>query len=248
MTGRALFNEVFLSDARVPDDAIIGGINNGWAVANTTLMFERAGLGAGGHTAAAAGQRRHDRRRPAQAGRRLRPPGRAVRRQRWWRRDGRRRWRSCSSQMATANGTINDPTVRQDLMRLHTLHEVGRMLPLRVKAEKAAGRDIPGAPNIAKLSMSEIMRQSRDLGLRIAGADGMLHAYNAKDACRSTRPPGNPTLAVRHRDGAVRAGAADLRRHRSGAAQHPRRACARPAQGTQQRPHVKTWAELPKNG
>ena len=30
------------------DDAVIGGVNNGWAVANTTLMFERAGLGAGG--------------------------------------------------------------------------------------------------------------------------------------------------------------------------------------------------------
>jgi alkylation response protein AidB-like acyl-CoA dehydrogenase len=48
LTGRALFNEVFMSDARVPADAVIGGLNNGWAVANTTLMFERAGIGAGG--------------------------------------------------------------------------------------------------------------------------------------------------------------------------------------------------------
>src|SRR5690606_32675675 len=48
LTGRALFNEVFMTDARVPDSAIIGGTNNGWAVANPTLMFERAGLGAGG--------------------------------------------------------------------------------------------------------------------------------------------------------------------------------------------------------
>ena len=39
MTGHAMFNEVFLSDARVPDSAIIGGTNNGWAVANTTLTF-----------------------------------------------------------------------------------------------------------------------------------------------------------------------------------------------------------------
>src|SRR5579884_2033410 len=52
MTGRALFNEVFISDARVGDDAIIGGRNNGWAVANTTLSHERAGLGAGGGSAA----------------------------------------------------------------------------------------------------------------------------------------------------------------------------------------------------
>src|SRR3954447_16326203 len=48
MTGRALFNEVFLSEARVHDDALIGGLNNGWAVANTTLAVERASLGAGG--------------------------------------------------------------------------------------------------------------------------------------------------------------------------------------------------------
>ena len=48
ITGRAMFNEVFLTDVRVPTDAAIGGLNNGWAVANTTLMFERSGLGAGG--------------------------------------------------------------------------------------------------------------------------------------------------------------------------------------------------------
>src|SRR5438094_3573913 len=52
MTGRAMFNEVFMTDARVADDAIIGGANKGWAVANTTLAFERAGLGAGGGSAA----------------------------------------------------------------------------------------------------------------------------------------------------------------------------------------------------
>ena len=54
MTGRALFNEVFLEDARVGDDTMIGGLNNGWRVANTTLMFERSSLGAGGGSAAAS--------------------------------------------------------------------------------------------------------------------------------------------------------------------------------------------------
>ena len=54
MTGRALFNEVFLSDARVRDDAIVGGLNQGWAVANTTLTNERIGLGGGGGAAGAA--------------------------------------------------------------------------------------------------------------------------------------------------------------------------------------------------
>ena len=54
MTGRALFNEVFIDDARVPADNIIGGLNNGWAVTNTTLAAERASLGSGGGGAAGA--------------------------------------------------------------------------------------------------------------------------------------------------------------------------------------------------
>src|SRR5581483_11785903 len=48
MTGRAMFNEVFLTDARVPHDNVIGDVNGGWKVANTTLMFERAGIGGAG--------------------------------------------------------------------------------------------------------------------------------------------------------------------------------------------------------
>ena len=55
MTGHALFNEVFITDARVADSALIGGVNNGWAAANTTLMNERAGLGSGGGNAAGGG-------------------------------------------------------------------------------------------------------------------------------------------------------------------------------------------------
>ena len=51
MTGHAMFNETFLTDARVPDANLIGGRNHGWAVANTTLGHERAGLGTGGRLA-----------------------------------------------------------------------------------------------------------------------------------------------------------------------------------------------------
>ncbi|MCP3911170.1 MAG: acyl-CoA dehydrogenase [Actinomycetia bacterium] len=39
------FNEVFFSDARCPKDNVLGGLNNGWAVGNTLLGFER-GVGA----------------------------------------------------------------------------------------------------------------------------------------------------------------------------------------------------------
>ena len=39
--GTAEFNEVFFSDARCPKDNVVGGVNNGWKVANDTLTFER---------------------------------------------------------------------------------------------------------------------------------------------------------------------------------------------------------------
>jgi alkylation response protein AidB-like acyl-CoA dehydrogenase len=39
--GTAEFNEVFFADARCPKDNVVGGLNNGWAVTNTTLGFER---------------------------------------------------------------------------------------------------------------------------------------------------------------------------------------------------------------
>jgi alkylation response protein AidB-like acyl-CoA dehydrogenase len=48
MTGGASFNEVFFTEVRVPDDHRLGDANNGWAVALTTLMNERAAIGAGG--------------------------------------------------------------------------------------------------------------------------------------------------------------------------------------------------------
>ena len=39
--GSAEFNEVFFSNARCPKDNVVGGVNNGWSVAMTTLGFER---------------------------------------------------------------------------------------------------------------------------------------------------------------------------------------------------------------
>jgi alkylation response protein AidB-like acyl-CoA dehydrogenase len=48
MTGGASFNEVFFTDVRVPDDHRLGDVNQGWTVALTTLMNERASIGGGG--------------------------------------------------------------------------------------------------------------------------------------------------------------------------------------------------------
>src|SRR3546814_16859624 len=81
-------------------------------------------------------------------------------------------------------------------MKLHTLNELGRYNAWRAKAAKAIGQDVPGLPNISKLAMSEIVRQQRDTGLRILGAEGTLHAYKLEDQQALNDAPGNPFAAT----------------------------------------------------
>ncbi len=175
MTGRALFNEVFLTDAEVGDHALVGGAGNGWAVGNATLMFERAGLGAGGGGAGGAAAQPGTvvgdlgRRAGDFVGISSGAVGEAM---------------SGSSPegllaLARSRGRADDPVLRQDLVRLHTLVELARYSNLRMKAAAAAGREEPGLPNIAKLSMSNMMRLMRDLGPRILGPAGQLTGPDA---------------------------------------------------------------------
>src|SRR3546814_12341640 len=81
-------------------------------------------------------------------------------------------------------------------MKLHTLNELGRYNAWRAKAAKAIGQDVPGLPNISKLAMSEIVRQQRDHGLRILGAEGTLHAYKLEDQPALNDATGNPFAAM----------------------------------------------------
>ncbi len=74
------------------------------------------------------------------------------------------------------------------------MNELGRLNSERLKSTRAAGGDIPGMANISKLSMSAVMRLTRDLGLRIVGAQGMLHAYKAEDQATLNEATGNPFL------------------------------------------------------
>ncbi|MBV9421889.1 MAG: acyl-CoA dehydrogenase family protein [Solirubrobacterales bacterium] len=47
ISGEAEFNEVFLDNVPLDEDAVVGGVGNGWATALTVLMFERLTIGFG---------------------------------------------------------------------------------------------------------------------------------------------------------------------------------------------------------
>ena len=47
ISGEAEFNEVFFDDVTLDEDAVVGGVGNGWATALTVLMFERLTIGFG---------------------------------------------------------------------------------------------------------------------------------------------------------------------------------------------------------
>ena len=51
ITGEAEFNEIFMDEAYIPDENVVGEVGGGWAVAITTLMNERAGLAFAAQTA-----------------------------------------------------------------------------------------------------------------------------------------------------------------------------------------------------
>src|SRR5215475_10007917 len=79
MTGEAEFNEIFLTDVRIPDADRIGHVGEGWVVARTTLMNERVSIGSARSVPreqsiigfAAAAWRRHPERRTHELHQRL---------------------------------------------------------------------------------------------------------------------------------------------------------------------------------
>jgi alkylation response protein AidB-like acyl-CoA dehydrogenase len=182
MTGGTNFCEVFFTDAVVPDDARIGDCNGGWAVANTTLAFERAGMGAGGNAPVGAFAY------PGTIANHLaRRAGDFVRSSNAAGPGGGTRTNVTTSpsddyvELARTFERAEDPLVRHDIVRLYTLRTLARLNTERHRAVVAAGGDIPGIANFSKLLMADIVRLTRDLGLGILGARGMLHGYDDAD-------------------------------------------------------------------
>ena len=138
--GTAEFNEVFFDGARCPKENVVGGLNNGWKVANDTLGFERGMSATTGH------------RRFEEEYRRM-------------------------VAMARDRDILDDPTVRQGLMRYYSKIQILRINGLRnLTAALTGKRDLGtaalGATN--KMFWSEMHQQAMELAVDILGPAGML--------------------------------------------------------------------------
>ncbi len=161
MTGRAIFNEVFIDDGRVGADDLIGDNGNGWRIANETLMHERMSLGANpvplpgcapGTIAA-----NHERRAGDIASRgRSGEDGVPAPNLAYWQR---------LAEYARDNGTLDDPVVREQFVSFYQLIEVNRLTAMRSRSKDASS----ASPNIGKLMMSELYRMGRELGATVLG-------------------------------------------------------------------------------
>jgi alkylation response protein AidB-like acyl-CoA dehydrogenase len=172
MTGRRFFNEVFITDARVPAADLVGGEGRGWTVANTTLAFERALSGGwGATTTARPGPIAGDLDRPARAF--VVAPGAAAPSVASRPGDSQR-----LAALAREAGRNSDPTVRQGLARLYTLERLLALTGRRARALQESGGELPGLPNLAKMAQNHAIRLGRDLTFAVLQAAGMLHGYD----------------------------------------------------------------------
>jgi alkylation response protein AidB-like acyl-CoA dehydrogenase len=165
MNGHASFNEVFLTDARVPHDHVIGEVGRGWAVALTTLAHER-GLQTG----------RFFPLPPAGAGRTAREAAEEAAdyfaTYRWYpQRAGRP---DLVLPRARETGRAGDPLVRQAVARVRTAERVARWNAERAAAARAQGGRPGPEGSLAKLWASHIARLCAETHGAMTGAPAML--------------------------------------------------------------------------
>lgn len=164
-TGDARFNEVFLTDARVPDSHRLGDLNAGWWVLQTALAYERAVMGVSRRGGGPQGGDRVEGATAAAHGEIPTPDLSLVR-------------------LARDVGRADDPTIRQALARLHCMRTVNDWNGERAKAVAKAGGSSPLA-SLGKLAMSGILHFAGHVQGLLLGMEATLDGHDhprARDA------------------------------------------------------------------
>lgn len=167
MNGHASFNEVFMTDAVVAAEDLVGGEGNGWAVAKTTLSYERR---MGGVTRSFGGMQ------GAREGRVYDEYAAEVRIANepytWYpQRQGRV---DLVVPRAKQTGAIKDPAVRQEIAKLICMSKGATLASAAAEAKRKSGsNELVPAGSIGKLAASVIARQAAHVHTMISGADAM---------------------------------------------------------------------------
>jgi len=141
MTGDAEFNEVFMTDVRIPDLYRLSRVGEGWAASQTTLANERAALSGGGGD-------------PGSGNSALLLGGMSA---------------QALLDLARATGTSADPVRRDALMRLWIEARVLQLTNRRAGAARAAGRSPGPESSIGKLFKSEHNQRLQAFAVGLAG-------------------------------------------------------------------------------
>jgi alkylation response protein AidB-like acyl-CoA dehydrogenase len=165
MNGHASFNEVFLTQAKVPLSNVVGGVGQGWGAALTTLAHER-NLGA--NRSPLAGQRAE--------GRTVREAAEEAaeynRTYAWYpQRAGRP---DLLTAHARETGRSQDPVARQGLAEVEIRKRSARWNVSRALAARARGQAPGPEGSLAKLTGTDIARRSSALHAFLAGPAAML--------------------------------------------------------------------------
>jgi alkylation response protein AidB-like acyl-CoA dehydrogenase len=172
MNYHASFNEVFLSDARIPKDWIVGTMNQGWTAALATLAHERR-FGA----MVSFNRSRID---PGPAADEAVAEALEVMKVYSWypQRAGRA---DLVVDHARSAGRAGDPIVRQEIAKLLAMNRASQWTAERAKANRKLGRPPGPEGSIGKLALSNVARQAAKVHALIGAAKGLL-AGNAPDA------------------------------------------------------------------
>jgi alkylation response protein AidB-like acyl-CoA dehydrogenase len=165
MNFHASFNEVFLTDARIPRDWVLGEVGEGWTAALATLAHERrfGALGLARLDGIDAGRVLDEARAEA---------AEIARVYAWYpQRAGRV---DLVVDHARAAGVAGDATVRQEIARVLSMQRVSEWTAERAKAARATGRPPGPEGSIGKLSLSHVARQAAKVHALIAGSGGLL--------------------------------------------------------------------------